>query len=300
MKNTRKHKLYSALALLLVCAMTLGASVIFTACVPAKAVENPLEALTPLTDRILRYHYDLAPEDEITEEMLEGITSLRLSVAGLCINLDEKMRAAEAEEADGQEFPLPEDASEDLIAWAQSVMAGNAATIERYAAERVLLADVLENKTLVSFHVNYAGAAEDSYEAAQAMVDTFEYVPARFYKETICASVEDTWTLNKYNAFYCLKDANDQTLSERQRNIMLSVYPWSDAHPIYVCDPFRNNREYLQLYYVLYAHGILDPQLLDSTAIDMTQFAVFPNLTTNGETENRSPLLLLRQKSGIL
>lgn len=280
MKKARHNKLYSLLALLLVCAMALGASVVFTACVPAKAAENPLDALTPLTDRIVRYHYDLAPGDAITEEMLEGITSLRLSVASVDTNIKALILSAETEETNWDKIDLPNNASEDMIAWANSVIAGNAAAIERYAAERVILSDLFDKKTLVTFHVNYTDAPEGSYEAAQAMVDTFEHVPARFFKETICASVTDDWTLNKFNAFYCLKDAADETLTERQKNQMLTMFPWSDEHPTYICDPARIARENLHLYHTMYAHGILDPQLLDSTAVDMTQFAVFPNLNT--------------------
>lgn len=280
MKKARHNKLYSLLALLLVCAMALGASVVFTACVPAKAAENPLDALTPLTDRIVRYHYDLAPGDAITEEMLEGITSLKLSVASVDANITSLIRTAELEEANWDEIHLPDNASTDMIAWANSVIESNKSAVERYTAERVILADLLEKKTLVSFNVNYADAAEGSYAASTANMETFEYVPRCFYEETICASVSDDWTLKKFNAFYCLKDAADETLTDRQRDEMLAMFPYADEHPTYICDPTRIARENLNLYYTMYAHGILAPQLLDSTTIDTAQFAVFPNLNT--------------------
>lgn len=280
MKKTRLNKLYTVLALLLVCGMILGASIIFTACVPAKAADNPLETLTPLTDRIVRYYYDLAPEDEITDDMLEGITSLRLAVSSVDTNIASLIHTAELEEANWDEIHLPDNASEDMIAWAHSVIESNKSAVERYTAERVLLADLLEKKTLISFNINYADAAEGSYAASTANMETFEYVPRRFYEETICASVNDDWTWKKFNAFYCLKDAADETLTGRQRDEMLAMFPWAGEHPTYICDPARISRENLNLYYTMFAHGILDPQLLDSTAIDTAQFAVFPNLTT--------------------
>ena len=280
MKKTRLNKLYTVLALLLVCAMALGAAVIFTACTPIEAAADPRDALTPLTERIVRYQYDLAPGDEITLEMLEGITSLKLSVASVDTNIETLIRTAELEESNSSELHLPDNASDDMIAWANSVIEGNKAAIERYAAERILLADLLEQKTLVSFNVNYADAIEGSYAASAANMETFEYVPRRFYEETICASVTDDWTLKKFNAFYCLKDTADETLTERQREQMLALFPWSDEHPTYICDPARIALENLNLYYTMYAHGILDPQLLDSTTIDTAQFAVFPNLAT--------------------
>ncbi len=281
MKKTRLNKLYTLLALLLVCAMALGASVVFTACVPAKAAENPLEALTPLTDRIVRYHYDLAPEDEITLEMLEGITSLRLSVASVDTNIEALI--AEAMEQDGtftlEMMEIPADSSESLIESMKNFVADCNDASARRALQRIELGEVLEEKTFVSFNVNYVDAAEGSYEALVGNVETFKLIPQRFFEKAMLAQVTDDWTQKKIMAYYVLKD-NIRMETERAKAELLAMFPGIDKHPTYIGDPFPTACDHLTIYYHFYEYGILDPQLLDSTTIDTAQFAVFPNLDT--------------------
>ncbi|MBR6708370.1 MAG: M56 family metallopeptidase [Clostridia bacterium] len=74
-----RPRLTVLVSLLLILAMLATSAIAFTACTQLSANEDLLAYdLHPLVDRILRYHYDLAPTDTITREMLEGITSLQI------------------------------------------------------------------------------------------------------------------------------------------------------------------------------------------------------------------------------
>lgn len=281
MKKTRLNKLYAALALLLVCAMALGAAVIFTACTPIEAAADPRDALTPLTERIVRYQYDLAPGDEITLEMLEGITSLKLAVASVDTNIETLL--TEAMEQDGiltlDMLELPADSSDSLIASMKNFVADCNDASARRASQRIELGEVLEEKTFVSFNVNYANAAEGSYEALIGTSETFRFIPKHFFETTIRAQITDDWTQKKVMAYYTLKDYADME-TERAKAELLAMFPGIDKHPTYIGDPFTTTCDHLTIYYHFYEYGILDPQLLDSTTIDTAQFAVFPNLAT--------------------
>ena len=175
---------------------------------------------------------------------------------------------------------LPDNASEDLIASMKTFVDSCNSMNVKYAAQRLLLAEMLAQKTLVSFNVNCAGAAEDSYEALVGSKETFNYIPKRFFEKSMVAQVTDSWTQKKVCAFYVLKDASDPTLTDHQREEMLTIFPWADQHPTYIGDPTTTAVDTLVIYYHLYEYGLLDAQLLDSTAVDTAQFAGFPNLTT--------------------
>ena len=174
---------------------------------------------------------------------------------------------------------LPADSSESLIESMKKFIASSNDASDKRAGQRIELGEVLEEKTLVSFNVNCADAAEGSYEALVGNVETFKLIPQRFFEKAMLAQVTDDWTQKKIMAYYVLKD-NIRMETERAKAELLAMFPGIDKHPTYIGDPFTTTCDHLTIYYHFYEYGILDPQLLDSTTIDTAQFAVFPNLAT--------------------
>lgn len=237
--------------------------------------------LTPLVDRIVRYYYNLGPNDIITDEMLAGVTSIKLEVSSIDTNIESLL--VESMEQDKtltlEMMELPADSSESLIESMKKFIASSNDASAKRAEQRIELGEVLEEKTLVSFNVNYADAAEGSYEALAGNVETFKLIPQRFFEKAMLAQVTDDWTQKKIMAYYVLKD-NIRMESERAKAEFFAMFPGIDKQPTYIADPLPTTYDHLTIYYHFYEYGILDPQLLDSTAIDTAQFAVFPNLAT--------------------
>ena len=284
MKRTSptRARLCGILALLLIGAMLIGSSIIFNACIPARAAaESPLEALTPLTERIVRYHYGLAPEDEITLEMLEKITALKLSVSSVDADIESLLLKALAEDKllSLADMHLPDDASADLIAWTKTVVAGSNGAAAKRAEERIALAELLADKTLVSFNVNYIAPAVGSYSALVGEAETFRFIPRRFFEAEILAQIPDEWNRLKLGAFFNCKDASE--FDGRDLDILLATFPGIGEMPTYIFDPSATAADLLQTYFCFSEHGILAPQLLDTPIIDTTSiYVAFPNLTT--------------------
>ncbi len=283
MKKTRYPHLTRLVTLTLVLALALLSAATFTACaeltgleVHAAAGEGYASELTPLAERIVRYHYDLAPEDEITDEMLAGITSLKLSVADIDANLDQ-YRTAWAERA--EEASREVDVLRTEAHWSDEVIdkASNALNVndERLAA----LVALLEEKTLVHFTVNDSAYSDDP----------FAVVPANFFDATITGAMPaGSWDYMKLHAYYLHTQVDTATYTperlekyEESLAMIESLYAGATAKANYVCDPSANEVELALIVYLMSEYGILDPQLLDTTVIDTAAlYAIFPNLDT--------------------
>ena len=85
---------------------------------------------------------------------------------------------------------------------------------------------------------------------------------------------------DKINAFYCLKDPYDHTLTERALEEMNLTYPViREKGSLYIFDPYSSDREIQAIYQCFDKAGLLDPWMVDSDVFDASFLEYFPNLT---------------------
>lgn len=283
MKTTRYPTLTHLVTITLVLALTLLSAATFTACAELTGLDVLAAAegsdlytpISPLAKRIVRYHYDLAPEDEITNEMLGGITSLKLSVA----EIDRDPAALEDLLARAKEPHTPDLNEEGVDRNPPGLSDGNIEDIEK-------LLPLLGEKTLVSFEVNTRDAAPGSKEALRADRECLTIVPRNFYDTTLLAPIKAAGTdsadfdSKKVDAYYTRKDVADAQ-DERARAELIAAFPGIEQQAFYLQDPTMSIADYAVVYSLMAEYGVLEPQLLDSTVIDTAAlYAIFPNLTS--------------------
>lgn len=239
--------------------------------------KDTLHLLTPLTEEMVRFYYDLSPEDEITQEMLDGVTSLFVYRDMSVINA---VREAERE------------------GWAFGATRQRPYNEQRYTIEE------LAEYTILDFVVNYADT-EDSFAAFRNqgdpmnLVGCMNYVPANYMQTVIFKATEegfaDGLTINspeaglieydglflhkQFMGYYLLKDISKLTSERQIKEIKLAWPGLEDQPPFYIFDPTADTYEWMCMY-VSYAHvGLLDNRLLETNEIDTDIFKVFPNLT---------------------
>lgn len=184
--------------------------------------------------------------------MLTGITSIKLAVSPLNVNLEENLA---------------------YIASQPELSAARQDKINTFA-------NILREKTLITFTVNGTGAAEGSYEALLTNYgdDSLRIMPCDFY-QSIYTSISNSYDQQVIGSFYACKDYAAME-SERAKAEMLAIFPGIDKYPTMLIDPNATPLDLMIVYSIYYATGALNAQLLDTTEIDPAIFSVFPNLTT--------------------
>ena len=235
-------------SLLLIGTMLLSSAVIFTAC-GSPGRRDPLRALTPLTEFILRYYHDLSPEDEITREMCEAITSLELSVM------------------------FYDDPGKYWYKYQESYASSN--IDENVAA---LIAS-LQKKTLLNFKVNAHDAPAGSYDALVATQNCWlNLMRSNFFENTFVAAIPDEWNSAKTKAFYDLLDINLEETEENKAKL-IEEFPGIQFCPSYIYDTSADFPSLFRMHSVCNNAGIFDALWLDGTVIDTDAIAAaFPNL----------------------
>lgn len=254
------------IALLLAIVMTF-------ACVGCQLIgkkKGTLHLLTPLTEEIVRFYYGLSLEDEITQEMLDGVTSLHIYRD---MTVVDAVRRAESEGKINAADELP--------------FKGQRYTIEE-------IGDFI----IVDFEVNYKEMEGESFAAArnQALstkpIGCMNYIHRNYMETVILPKVQSEFEgyvdynnkLNgefrykQFKAYWVLKDQNILT-SDRQKLEIIAAFPGCGAYPYYVFDPTGTTEERMRAY-IYYAHaGLLTNRIIDTDKIDPAIFDVFPNLT---------------------
>ena len=248
------------------------AAIMVFACVSCQLIgkkKSTLHLLTPLTEEMVRFYYDLSPEDEITQEMLNGVTSLHVYRD---MTVVDAVRRADFEGKINAADELP--------------FKGQRYTIEE-------IGDFI----IVDFEVNYQEKDGESFAAArnQALSATpigcMNYIHRNYMETVILPKVQSEFEgyvdyhkkLNgefrykQFKAYWVLKDYNLLN-SERQKKEILIAFPKCDEYPYYIFDPTANTEERMRAY-IYYAHaGLLTNRIIDTDKIDPAIFDVFPNL----------------------
>lgn len=252
MKNPTRRISAALTSLVLIAALLLCSTVTFTAC-GILGRGAPEDNLTPLTEFIVRYYHNLSPEDEITREMCEAITSLELSVM-----LYDAFPQLIEEALDGRGY------------------SANGSSGGYGIGEFI---DALENKTLLDFKVNTHNASAGSYEALTADCDYWtDMIPEKVFEDILVQVEKDSkWNCSKLNSFYQLLDLNEQNEIEIQKT--LAKFPGIQKHTTYVVESTRSTLDALLLHTMIHKVGVYDPLFIDGTAIDTDAIrAAFPNL----------------------
>ncbi len=85
----------------------------------------------------------------------------------------------------------------------------------------------------------------------------------------------------RFAAYYCIKDINNEELTQSDKNVMLADIPDLEKYGcVYMLDPFSTEREINKLTEHLGAAGLLEPWILSSTEFDASSFGYFENLET--------------------
>lgn len=248
MKNPTRRLSAVLTSLVLILALLMGSTVTFTAC-GILGRGAPEDNLTPLTEFIVRYYHNLGPEEEITREMCEAITSLELSVTFY----DAYTKILEDAISDSNRHGLKEQIAEFL--------------------------DALEEKTLLNIKVNTHNAPDGSYEALAA--DTLywsDMVPQNVFEGILeILKNYDAWDYSKLQSFYWLCDANSSNEVENQK--IIAKLPGIQKQTTYIIEPSISPADTLYLHDMLYRIGVYAPLFIDGNAIDTDAIrAAFPNL----------------------
>ena len=268
-RNLSDTRLRPAARILALCL----AVVMVFACVGCQLIgkkKNTLHLLTPLTEEMVRFYYGLSLEDEITQEMLDGVTSLHVYRD---MTVVDAVRRADSEGKINAADELP--------------FKGQRYTIEE-------IGDFI----IVDFEVNYQEKEGESFAAArnQALSTTpigcMNYIHRNYMENVILPKVQSEFEgyvdynnkLNgefrykQFKAYWVLKDQNILK-SERQKSEIIAAFPGCGVYPYYVFDPTANTEERMRAY-IYYAHaGLLTNRIIDTDKIDPAIFDVFPNLT---------------------
>ena len=262
----RQHPVVGILSLCL-------AVVMIFACVGCQLVgkeKDTLHLLTPLTEEMVRFYYDLSPEDEITQEMLDGVTSLFIYRDMTIVN------AIKDYEPTTNGVPVTEE-------WP-------------FEGQRYTI-DELGEFTILNFEVNYADT-EDSFAAARNqgdpmhMIGCVNYIRRNYMETVVFATVQKEFESDidaqerddaefmckQFKAYWVLKDQNILT-NERQKTELLEAFPGCDEYPYYVFDPTASTAELMRMYVRMGHVGLLENRILENGTIDPDIFKVFPNLT---------------------
>ena len=240
-----------------------------------------LHLLTPLTEEMVRFYYDLAPEDEITQEMLNGVTSLIVIVR--------------------QEWNFKGDDSEQAYYNAVLAEAGT------YTAEEI------REKYFINYCVNYAETEGDSFAVLQKNVyrqngslvaeETLPYalegyiynsgpqflgslhiIPKRYFETTVRPAWERAWGEDSYltkftRSYYAYKELPQPSdVQINSASIRISECYTGEAD-FYYFDPGAASWEYVAMTLRFLSCGLLEHRISESAEIDETVFEVFPNLT---------------------
>ena len=248
MKNPTRRLSAVLTSLVLILALLMGSTVTFTAC-GILGRGTPEDNLTPLTEFIVRYYHNLGPEEEITRDMCEAITSLELSVTFY----DAYTKILEDAISDSNRHGLKEQIAEFL--------------------------DALEEKTLLNIKVNTHNAPDGSYEALAA--DTLywsDMVPQNVFEGILeILKNYDDWDYSKLQSFYWLCDANSSNEVENQK--IIAKLPGIQKQTTYIIEPSISPADTLYLHDMLYRIGVYAPLFIDGNAIDTDAIrAAFPNL----------------------
>lgn len=248
-----------------------------------------LHLLTPLTEEMVRFYYDLTPEDEITQEMLNGVTSLFVTVR--------------------QEWNFKEDDNEQAYYRAVLAEAGT------YTPEEI------REKYFINYCVNYAETEGDSFAVLQKNVymqngsylygtypetvaeETLPYaledyiiysapqflgslhiIPKRYFETIVRPAWEMAWGEEAYltkftRSYYAYKELPQPSdVQINSASIRISERYTGEAD-FYYFDPGAASWEYVAMTLRFLSCGLLDHRILESAEIDETVFEVFPNLT---------------------
>ena len=237
----------------------------------------------------MRFYYDLAPEDEITQEMLNGVTSLIVTVR--------------------QEWNFKGDDSEKEYYNAVLAEAGT------YTAEEI------REKYFIHYCVNYAETEGDSFAVLQKniyrqdgshlydiypetsaeetlpnVLEVYIYnsgpqylgslhiIPKRYFETTVRPAWERAWGEEAYitkftRSYYAYKELPQPSdVQINSASIRISERYTGEAD-FYYFDPGAASWEYVAMTLRFLSCGLLDHRILESAEIDETVFEVFPNLT---------------------
>ena len=248
MKNPTRRLSAVLISFVLILALLLGSTITFTAC-GILGRGAPEDNLTPLTEFIVRYYHNLGPEEEITREMCEAITSLELSV-------------------------MIYDAYPQLI---EEALDRASISPNGYGVEEFI--DALEKKTLLDFKVNTHDAPEGSYEALTADCRYWtDMIPENVFADILYRLKEnDEWNYYKYQSFYQLLDFNLEDEAHKQK--MLTEFPGIQKQPTYMVESTLSVYDALFLHTMIHQVGVYDSLFIDGNAIDTDSIrAAFPNL----------------------
>ena len=133
-------------------------------------------------------------------------------------------------------------------------------------------ADVHKERIYVKFTVN----GDDKYSSALPVS-----VRESYWGEHIVPALDkaDSTSRAKMNAFYCLRDAGDPSLTERGRAELLSVFPELErVGAVYYFDPYASSREVDMMYEIMYKVGLAESWEVSDLRFDASSLAYFSNL----------------------
>ena len=254
-----------------------------------------LHLLTPLTEEMVRFYYDLAPEDEITQEMLNGVTSLIVTVR--------------------QEWNFKGNDNEQPYYSEQAYYNAVLAEAGTYTAEEI------REKYFIHYCVNYAETEGDSFAVLQKniyrqdgshlydiypetsaeetlpnVLEVYIYnsgpqylgslhiIPKRYFETTVRPAWERAWGEEAYitkftRSYYAYKELPQPSdVKINSASIRISERYTGEAD-FYYFDPGSASWEYVAMTLRFLSCGLLDHRILESAEIDETVFEVFPNLT---------------------
>jgi len=243
MKNI-KLSIKHLLSVILCCALMLTSSaLVMSSCGmngTAAAAKTADVKLPSYIDDAIRAYYGITDADKLTTAMLEGIYSINIYKSA---------------EYDNEYFTLNEDGSLNL----NGITAGHGG----------LLLDVYVNGS------KWGGALE-----RECKKNRFDYQTLRilgYNDENITEEKENK--LRKLNAFYTLKDPNNELLTGIGAAEMMTIFPQTaDGTAVYIYDPYASPRENALILGILIDSGACEKKFAEDSSLELDALSALPNL----------------------
>lgn len=225
--------------------------------------QGTLHLLTPLTEDIVRSYYGLRADEAITQEMLDGITSLTVARNTLLERVYAGEDAAELADMDkSMAEALPDSPSVPDLA----------AICGRVYLNCYVNTDSMDTNEYGYYLAQYIGDG-DVPEVMRA-----PYFEGVVFDKVKVALGENRFQTNRFRAYYLLMDATDLGKNDKARGAMYDDHPITRRFAVYLFDPTASELEHAAVMLTLIRSGALDVYTLENDALDLSVFEVFPNL----------------------
>jgi hypothetical protein len=203
-------------------------------------------------DEALRGYYRLTDDDIITQEHIDGITSLVIKLSDINSITDKSVT---------ESWLLGNEFADDI--YVDYIINGK----EVNAFPKIIDA--------TRFKEVYLKAVNDYYRGKETLTEE----DIERYSNTDNPYIT-TNAARKLSAFFKVVDPNDPNLNKRQAVELKLVYPFITDYAVAIFDPYSSTRESIMIASYYHDAGLLDGYTTINGCFDASSLSVFKNLET--------------------